>query len=414
MWSILNDKVIENSVDEPFLRAVFEVKKKKKAAPTAASTAAAANTKRPSMVLQGQRLQNIGITLKRLKKSKETIARALITCDTTTLDDDALGLLASILATPEDMSKFEKEKARGDIEWGAAEECLYFLGTTVMDARERIQLWQASTEFSDTLSRATKAMETLEAGVGALSNKFSKFSSVLRLILGIGNVMNRGTSHANAKGFRLEALGSLSFIKGTDGKTTVLESLVHLINNDAATLKSFPDELKPVELAVSCPYQTIAQHVQQLNHTLQKMRRVADEVAASGGTTTEPNSPSKSGGGKQRVVSHLPGEESQPALVDGLPPLLSKCTKEYTAIVGQLTLRQQTLREDLTSLMDSFGEDFTTTEETVLWKLVIDFMREYQKTQEMLVRSKRSKEKVLAAFAAADSGDAEVPSAAGS
>lgn len=389
IWSVHDDAMAKKAIDEKFLLSLFEVKKvdparaaeekrqKQQQQQQAGGGAAPSVELRKSAVFQGQRLQNIGITLKRLKAPKEVVSRALIACDRTVLTDDILELLLSILPTPEDLQKLELEKKRGGVAWTSVEEYLYYIGSTVLDARERVQLLQASIEFDDMLKRATKSIANLEAAVAVASSKQSKLSSTLRMILLIGNLMNRGSNHGNAVGFRLETLSNLSFVKSVDAKTTLMEVLVLSMATSAPELLDFPKELSKIHEVANCPFHSVSQHVAQLNMTLQRMKRVAEDQAT----------------GKQcRVV--LPADSD--GLVDGLPQVLLACTRDHTSTVAQLALRHQALREDLRTLMETYGED-PNAEESVIWNFLTQFGREFEAARESLKRSKKTKDGLMAA-----------------
>lgn len=73
-----------------------------------------------------------------------------------------------------------------------------------------------------------ESLQTLEFGCKELRAR-GIFLKLLEAILKAGNRMNAGTARGNAKGFNLSALRKLSYVKSTDGKTTLLQFVVEQV-----------------------------------------------------------------------------------------------------------------------------------------------------------------------------------------
>jgi hypothetical protein len=444
IWGVKEDPVVHSIVDEEFLLALFAVQKKQPAMTAAATTAAAASAKqqaasqgssaKPSMVFMGQRLQNIAIALKRLRMSKEVVATALMRCDATILSDESLSLLLNILPMPDDMSKLNAEKTRGDVLWTDTEIFLHYVATTVPDARERVQLWQSALEFKDLVDRCMKSVSVVEGAVEVVTAKSGRLGIVLRLIREMGNLMNRGTNHGDAVAFRLESLGSMGVTKAVDGRTSLMEALVLLITGAQSSssssslqlhqppsslpssltlersasdtlhgpaspgrgavlqqnqqlLVAFPKDLAVVTEAIAHPFPVMSQSLSQLNHTLQRMRKI---VSAQ---TQQRRSVEKDDTGAAAAAAAAAAE-------DALPALLSETCNAYTSSVAQLTLRHQRLREDIATMIQTFGEDPSTTEETVVWKHLSQFGRDFESALDATKRGKKTKDGMMVKLAA--------------
>jgi hypothetical protein len=442
IWGVKEDPVVHSIVDEEFLLALFAVQKKQPAMTAAATAAAAASAKqqaasqgssaKPSMVFMGQRLQNIAIALKRLRMSKEVVATALMRCDATILSDESLSLLLNILPMPDDMSKLNAEKTRGDVLWTDTEIFLHYVATTVPDARERVQLWQSALEFKDLVDRCMKSVSVVEGAVEVVTAKSGRLGIVLRLIREMGNLMNRGTNHGDAVAFRLESLGSMGVTKAVDGRTSLMEALVLLITGAQSSssssslqlhqppsslpssltlersasdtlhgpaspgrgavlqqnqqlLVAFPKDLAVVTEAIAHPFPVMSQSLSQLNHTLQRMRKI---VSAQ---TQQRRSVEKDDTGAAAAAA---------AAEDALPALLSETCNAYTSSVAQLTLRHQRLREDIAAMIQTFGEDPSTTEETVVWKHLSQFGRDFESALDATKRGKKTKDGMMVKLAA--------------
>jgi hypothetical protein len=55
---------------------------------------------------------------------------------------------------------------------------------------------------------------------------------LLAAVLAVGNLLNGGTNQGLAFGFRLSALGKLAALKGTNGRTNLLQFLVERLGRD--------------------------------------------------------------------------------------------------------------------------------------------------------------------------------------
>lgn len=74
--------------------------------------------------------------------------------------------------------------------------------------------WQAQSQFS----KARKAADQLKSS--------PILRVIIRQVLELGNYLNDGTYRGSASGFRIQALLSLQSIRGTDGKTSLLDFIV--------------------------------------------------------------------------------------------------------------------------------------------------------------------------------------------
>lgn len=396
IWVIKDDPVIKSIVDEEFLLSLFEVKKHQPGrGPSKPKESCADGAKgKSSMVFMGQRLQNIAIALKKLRMTKEMVATALLRCDAAVLTEEALSLLLNILPMPEDVAKLDAEKKRGDVVWTETERFLHHIATAVPDARERVQLWQSAIEFRDMVERCTKSVSIVEDAVAVVTARTGRLSTVLRLIREVGNLMNRGTHHGDAVAFRLESLGSMSVTKAIDGRTSLMEALVLLLVScdheslPRQQLAKFPEDLGVVVEAVGHPFAISTQSLSQLNHTLQRMRRIVSARPPQHPAHKVEATPDVGGGS-------IPNSHQPVVVEDVLPELLAGTCNTYTSPVAQLSLRHQRLREDITTMIQTFGEDPATTDETTIWKHLVQFSRDFEAAIEATKRGKKTKEGLM-------------------
>lgn len=349
LWAQPTDEPEGAAVDADLLKSMFEMKpkdEKKDAAPVA--------KKVTSQAVSMQRQQNVGIALKKLKRSAADIRDALIRCDPDELDEETLDAIGKILPQDDEARKLKQEHGKG-IPWGPTEEFMYEIAEHVPDAAERVQLWQSTFEMEYLLNTTERDVATLQAAVEALTAPGCKFTGVLKMILAIGNFMNQGTSHGNADGFSLENLGTLAFIKATDGKTTLLDVLVLQLRDRKADLLDWTDELRaPLKAAGNVPMAQVTQNVNQLNQMMNRMRRAIEKAK------------------KDAAAAGSDGAASG----DGLARLIKATYDKYTARVSMLCLTQQTLKEDVAGMLEFFGED-PAADEAAVMGYITTFGREF-------------------------------------
>lgn len=500
LWDGKPDPVAKHFVKEKLLCEVFEVKEdaEKKAKDKAAKEAAAASEAEKSkkvkgFTVTGQRLQNVGISLKKLKRTVEDVARALWTCDDSELDEDALEAVLKLFPQPEEIMGLKNERKIENIDWSEAERFMFLLAVSVPDTKDRVALWRASKEYGAAVEAAEASVSTLEKVAALLSSKTSRLSTALRIILAMGNIMNRGSSHADAPGFRLENLQMLTLVKGVDGKTTLMEVLIRTIlsgeaqieerrrsgvagigstplekslteaisssnnkdnptldggannaqpsssstvtsaapsptkranssetiGNDSLTpamvdqlfkkgsLLQWPEDLvQPLLEAGKCPLQGVSTQVTQLQHSLQKMRKIATDHSQSTATANAKNAKT-SGIPTDLDARHvlavdpsLPRESvtaDTPILADALPSIVSQCAAQFTQRVSDLSLRHQSLKEDLSSMIEFFGEDPNNCDEVTIFGHILAFARSFEEWTEKIQKQDRIAEKELKA-----------------
>jgi hypothetical protein len=371
LWSAADD---EMSLDQTLLKNMFEVKpdaekaanEKKNAAGAAGTTA---DGKLVSTAVPQQRQQNIGIALKKLKQPPVDIRNALLRCE---LDEDTLETISKILPTDDESRKLLQEDKKGGYSWGPAEEFLFVMASGVPDASDRVQLLLSTLEMEHLTATAEKSIEILQTAMDALTSPSSKFTAVLRVILAIGNFMNQGTTHGNASGFALENLSTLSFVKATDGKTTLLDVLILQLQEKKPDLIDWPVDLLPLlGPARETNLQQVVQQVAALNQAINRMRKAIEKGAAppaAAATTPTVDAPTLPDGMEDRLVATL-----------------QKCYHGYTSRVSMVCLNQQTLKEDVAAMLEFFGEETSTDEAPVIGH-IIAFAKDFNAALAALVK----------------------------
>ncbi|RNF00417.1 formin [Trypanosoma conorhini] len=355
VWSFVNDVSVETMIDEPFLLAMFEVRKRAAPLSTSSGESKEPNKKelRKSSAFSAQRQQNIAILLKQMKLPVDEMCRALIECDAAVLPSEKLELVFGALPTSAEMELLRMEEASGEVCWTEVEEYVYTVCVTVADARERISLLLSAEQMEELVAFTEERLDMLERAVALLTSKTSKLAAVLHAVLALGNFMNRGSAHAGAVGFRLESLSQMNFVKAVDGRTTMLEVFVVSLMDRRPDLLQFVGELDCLAPLAGTTVQEVGRGLSQLSLTLQKMRRAVEE----------PRRPEMQ---KKRAVPLPEG------VVDVFQERMARHVQQHLAVVAELALRHQRLKDDVAAMLEGYGED-PMLDETVLWDYVLQF-----------------------------------------
>ncbi|PWA73513.1 Actin-binding FH2 (mitochondrion) [Artemisia annua] len=176
-------------------------------------------------ILDPRKSQNIAIVLKSLATSRKEIIDAL--SEGRGLNGDILEKLTKVSPTVEEASKVLQYN--GNItKLSDAESFLYHVLTAVPTAFNRINAMLFRSNYDPEILHLKESLQTLELGCKELRAR-GIFLKLLEAILKAGNRMNAGTARGNAKGFNLSALRKLSYVKSTDGKTTLLHFVVEQV-----------------------------------------------------------------------------------------------------------------------------------------------------------------------------------------
>jgi hypothetical protein len=349
-------------------------------------------------------LQNVGIALKKLKITKEQCVVALAQCDEGVLTVSHLDTLSGILLSPEELANMRAERKRGGYEWSHAEDYLYLIGTVVLDARERIQLWKASAELGELVAAATDAIASVSRAVEVLTNKHGPFCQVLRVILAIGNYLNRGTSHGDATGFFLESLSTIATTKTADGSLSLVEVLVLLLQDTAPPLVNFPELTKPpIVRAKGISMQQLTAQISHLSHVLQRMRKLVEETTSTSCGPPRPRivTPDEQWAAAAGVTAAFINGDGVVFAADGLPAVASASVSTWTSPISQLSVEHQQTREAFSAMLMQYGED-PTIDDCPLWPYVSGFCDEFISAREKVRRANQTMRSVISRISETD------------
>ncbi|KAM7471353.1 hypothetical protein LguiA_009536 [Lonicera macranthoides] len=176
-------------------------------------------------ILDPRKSQNTAIVLKSLATSRREILDALL--EGRGLNADTLEKLTKISPTPDEAIKILQFNGN-PTKLADAESFLIHILKAVPSAFIRINAMLFRSNYDPEILHLKETLQTLELGCKELRAR-GIFLKLLEAILKAGNRMNAGTARGNAQGFNLSALRKLSYVKSTDGKTTLLHFVVEQV-----------------------------------------------------------------------------------------------------------------------------------------------------------------------------------------
>ncbi|VFR00490.1 unnamed protein product [Cuscuta campestris] len=190
-------------------------------------------------VLDPKRSQNIAISLRALNVTIEEVCEALLEGNVDALGTEVLESLLKMAPSKEEENKLRKYADDDDspFKLGPAEKFLKaVLG--VPFAFKRVDAMLYISNFDSDVDYLKKSLKTLEAACEELRSS-RMFLKLLEAVLKTGNRMNVGTNRGEAHAFKLDTLLKLVYVKGTDGKTTLLHFVVQeIVRSEGAKLSS--------------------------------------------------------------------------------------------------------------------------------------------------------------------------------
>ncbi|XP_010449960.1 PREDICTED: formin-like protein 3 [Camelina sativa] len=172
-------------------------------------------------IIDARKAQNLAILLRALNVTTEEVVDAIK--EGNELPVELLQTLLKMAPTQEEELKLRLYS--GDLHLlGPAERFLKIL-VDVPFAFKRIESLLFMISLQEEVSGLKESLATLEVACKKLRNS-RLFLKLLEAVLKTGNRMNVGTFRGDAQAFKLDTLLKLSDVKGTDGKTTLLNFVV--------------------------------------------------------------------------------------------------------------------------------------------------------------------------------------------
>ncbi|XP_004240139.2 formin-like protein 3 [Solanum lycopersicum] len=175
-------------------------------------------------IIDAKKSQNLAIVLKALNVTTEEVCDALK--EGNKLSPELIQTISKLAPTTDEELKLRLYC--GEIsQLGPAERFLKSL-VEIPFAFKRMDALLLMSSLQEEVTSIKESFETLEVACQELKNS-RLFLKLLEAVLKTGNRMNDGTYRGGAQAFKLDTLLKLSDVKGTDGKTTLLNFVVQEI-----------------------------------------------------------------------------------------------------------------------------------------------------------------------------------------
>ena len=245
-------------------------------------------------VLSIERRRQIGIVLARLRVDPGELSAALerLSGDdiTTLLSGERLEMVLELAPTAEEVHALVGYK--GDA--ATLDGCDKALATlaAVPKLLLRLRALQCLKTFDDTAAAMLKGASTLCAAAAELRGS-AALAAALHTILAVGNCVNEGGTHGGASGFKLQSLGKLGHMKTKDGRSTMLDFVLRLLEqrhvanrgptsgDGARFVDAIGAELGSLRTAAHLSFSAMCIDRLALHVRVQKMQ---DEIAATPGS----------------------------------------------------------------------------------------------------------------------------------
>jgi hypothetical protein len=224
-------------------------------------------TKRQTIhsLLDLRRTNNTSILLSRFKMSTNDIKTALVECNTEVLSLENL-ISLSYMFPLSDTERKDLVSYRGDKSQLSVADKFYLETMSVPRVENRIQLLLFKYQFATTIDFLRLNIKSLAKASDEIKNS-SRFRDILKTIWSLGNVLNRGTS-LSSKAFKFDTLTKLGDTKGKDGKVSVLDYLIDLLNKQKPELLKFEEEIPNLDAASKLAPECIAEELSKIETTL--------------------------------------------------------------------------------------------------------------------------------------------------
>ena len=182
-------------------------------------------------IFDSKRAQNIEIALRAFRMPNSALHEAVVLMDMTILNAERLASLMQCCPTAEEaqaMRRWELKQPTADYTSLPKAEQFAFLMATIPHYQLRLRSMLFRLRYSDMVDGLVKQFGKLSRACRVVRESH-RFRRVLRLILSVGNVMNR----SGARGFHLTTLDELARTKSGDGNTNLLDfiiSYLHLLH----------------------------------------------------------------------------------------------------------------------------------------------------------------------------------------
>ncbi|KAG7517368.1 diaphanous-like 1 isoform X1 [Solea senegalensis] len=219
-------------------------------------------------VLDTKSAQNLSIFLGSFRLPYEEIKNAILEVNEKILTESLVQNLVKQLPAPEQLSVLGDMKDEYDDL--AESEQFGVVMSTVNQLMPRLQAILFKLQFEEQLNNIKPDVVSVTAACEELRGS-QNFSTLLQIILLLGNYMNAGSRNGKAFGFSISYLCKLRDTKSSDQKQTLLHFLADVCQEQFPDIMTFPDELIHVEKASRVSAETVQKNVELMGRQVRDL-----------------------------------------------------------------------------------------------------------------------------------------------
>jgi len=270
----------EQVVGEQDLANLKQLFSRKKVSSTKLKSNQKSLQKKAVRLLDGNRVQNITITLTSFNKIFESHDDLLNTLEEFDPDNrivgDRLQFLQNLLPKTEEKNLIRN--FNGDHSQLLPSEAFLVRLITIPRIEMKVKIIQTIGIFTETVERLEGTCSKL-ADVCDNIIKSERLSKVLNTVRDIGNQLNEGTRTGGVSGFKLDSLLKLTETKSVDGKNNILDFIIQIYNekNDRESLnfiEDFPestDVCRTVFAEIMAEVHSVKNQIEKCKQEIQQM-----------------------------------------------------------------------------------------------------------------------------------------------
>ncbi|XP_027401961.1 protein diaphanous homolog 1 isoform X2 [Bos indicus x Bos taurus] len=221
-------------------------------------------------VLDSKTAQNLSIFLGSFRMPYHEIKNVILEVNEAVLTESMIQNLIKQMPEPEQLKMLSELKDEYD-DLAESEQFGVVMGA-VPRLRPRLNAILFKLQFGEQVENIKPEIVSVTAACEEV-RKSENFSSLLEIILLVGNYMNAGSRNAGAFGFNISFLCKLRDTKSTDQKMTLLHFLAELCENDHPEVLKFPDELAHVEKASRVSAENLQKNLDQMKKQISDVER---------------------------------------------------------------------------------------------------------------------------------------------
>ncbi|GAB1604559.1 protein diaphanous homolog 2-like isoform X5, partial [Argonauta hians] len=229
-------------------------------------------------VLDTKSSQNLSILLGSVKLPYEEIKRCILEVDFENLSQHILEQLLKYLPPQDTINTLGTMKNIYD-ELAESEQFIVVISDIkcvnqrVSSLLFRVKYDEIINDIKPSIVAITEAFDQVRAS--------TSFSSIMTLILSIGNYMNTGSRNAETIGFEISYLNKLKDTKTQDGSMTLLHFIVKIIQDDYPHLLNFKDDLSYIEKASKSSDEQLQKNLKGFKKNLSQLEIDLKNAASS-------------------------------------------------------------------------------------------------------------------------------------